>query len=80
MRRAILGWSISVLVLVLGLATAALVAENRRRGSELDLLQRWCEAQERKNELQRTMNARAEWTLLGQEPPPTLAVRAEVDA
>ena len=79
MRRALMGWSAAVLVLVLGLATAALVAENRRRGSELDLLQRWCEAQERKNELQRTENARSEWTLLGQEPPRTPA-RAEVDA
>jgi hypothetical protein len=67
MRR-VLGWSSALLVLALGLVTAGLVAENRRRGSRLDELQRWCEATVRKNELQRTRNARAEWSLLDRDP------------
>ena len=67
MNRALLGWSLSVLSLVLGLLTAAISAENRARGAELDRLQRWCEAESRANELLAVDNARREWALLGGE-------------
>jgi hypothetical protein len=54
-----------VLALVVGLFTAALAAGNRARGHELDRLERWCEAQARRNELVRLANLRREWRLLG---------------
>lgn len=66
MRRALLGWSLCVLALVVGVLTAGLASQNRARGDELDGLERWCEAQSRRNELQRVANQQLEWRLLGQ--------------
>ena len=66
MRRALLGWSLCAAALLVGVRTAALAARNRARGDELDRVERWCEAQARRNELQRVANERAEWELLGQ--------------
>jgi antibiotic biosynthesis monooxygenase (ABM) superfamily enzyme len=63
-------WALVALALVLGIATAALAAENRARADELDTLERWCEAQSRRNELQRVENEKAEWRLAGQKPGP----------
>lgn len=69
MRRALVGWSASVAVLVAGIVTAGLGAENRARGDELDRLERWCEAQVRRNDLARVANRRQEWVVLGQRAP-----------
>ena len=66
MTRALLGWCLCAAALLVGVRTAALAAENRARGDALDRLERWCEAQARRNELQRVANERAEWVLLGQ--------------
>ena len=66
MRRSLGGWLVCALALVAGLWTAALAADNRARGDQLDRLERWCEAQTRRNELQRVSNQRLEWALLGQ--------------
>lgn len=68
MKRAHATWALAALALVLGVATAALAAENRARADELDALERWCEAQSRRNELQRVENDKAEWRLAGQKP------------
>ncbi|MEQ1894611.1 MAG: hypothetical protein ABL998_18880 [Planctomycetota bacterium] len=68
MKRAHVTWALAALALVLGIATAALAAENRARADELDALERWCEAQSRRNELQRVENEKAEWRLAGQKP------------
>ena len=64
MRRALVGWSLGGAALVAGVFTAALAAENRARGDALDRLERWCEAQGRKNELTRVANQRLENELL----------------
>ncbi|HEX6882129.1 MAG TPA: hypothetical protein VF530_02050 [Planctomycetota bacterium] len=64
MKRAWLGWGAGVAVLVVGILTAGLAAENRARGDELDRLQRWCEAQARRNELARLALQRREAALL----------------
>jgi len=64
MKRAQLGWLLCALALASGVLTAAIAAENRARGDELDRLERWCEAQARRNELARVANQRAEWELL----------------
>lgn len=71
MKRATTTWVLAALALLLGVATAARSARNRARGDELDRLERWCEAQSRRNELQRVANEAAEWTLLGQKPGTT---------
>jgi Rad3-related DNA helicase len=55
-RRAVLGWSLCALALASGMLTAGLAAANRARGDELDRLERWCEAQSRRNELARLAN------------------------
>ena len=65
MRRSLATWFTCTSALALGLMTAALSAENRARGYELDELERWCETQSRQNELLRVENARREWILLG---------------
>jgi len=67
-KRATLTWGLAALALLLGVATAVRSAHNRARGDELDRLERWCEAQSRRNELQRVANEAAEWALLGQKP------------
>jgi len=72
MKRASLTWSLTALILLLGLVTAARSAQNRARADRLDRLERWCEAQSRRNELQRVANEAAEWNLLGQKPGPEL--------
>ena len=55
-------------VLTLGLWTSFQAAANRQRGDKLDRAQRWCEAQSRRNDVQRAHNARLEWLLIqGQE-------------
>jgi hypothetical protein len=63
-KRGLLGWLSCALAFAVGLLTAALAAENRARGDELDRYERWCEAQSRKNELLRVENQRLEWQLL----------------
>jgi len=65
-RRGLAGWLLCATALLVGLSTAALAAENRARGAELDRLQRWCEAQQRSNELLRVENAQREWCLLSE--------------
>jgi hypothetical protein len=62
--RAHVAWGLSAAVLVTGLFTAALAAENRARGAELDRRERWCETQARRNEMQAAENRRREWALL----------------
>jgi len=69
-RRVGATWALAALALLLGVATAARAADNRARADELDELERWCEAQSRRNELQRLENERAQWVLLGQTPGP----------
>ena len=64
MTRALLGWCACALALCAGVFSAALAAENRARGDELDRVERWCEAQARKNELARFANQRQEGLLL----------------
>jgi len=68
-RRALASWCLCALALVVGVLTAALAADNRERGDDLDQLERWCEAQSRQNELVRVQNAEREWCLLGQTCP-----------
>lgn len=68
MKRGTLTWALAALALLAGVATAARSARNRARADELDRLERWCEAQSRRNELQRVANEAAEWALLGQKP------------
>jgi len=65
-RRGLSGWLLCLCALALGISTAALSAANRARADQLDQLERWCEAETRRNELQRLENARDEWLLLGQ--------------
>lgn len=77
MRRALVGWGVVLAALVLGILTAGLSSANRARGDELDRLQRWCEAQARRNELARLANRRREWDLLGQRSAGELG-RSEV--
>lgn len=72
MRRSLATWLVCGCTLGLGLLTAALSAENRARGNELDELERWCETQSRQNELARVENTRREWALLGQPCAPRL--------
>ena len=64
MKRALVGWCLCALALATGVLTAGLAAANRARGDELDRLERWCEAQSRRNELARVANQRQEWLLL----------------
>ncbi len=64
MRRGLLGGALCALALVAGVFSAALAAENRARGDALDRLERWCEAQSRRNELLRVRNQRREGELL----------------
>ena len=66
MRRDALGWCLCCAALLGGVLTAALSAANRARGDELDRLERWCEAQVRKNELLLVEIERREWILLGE--------------
>jgi hypothetical protein len=73
MKRAWIGWGASVAALVAGILTAAQASENRARGDELDRLQRWCEAQARRNDLARLANQRLEWEVLGQREAGQLA-------
>ena len=68
MKRTRATWALAALALLLGLATAARAADNRARANALDQLERWCEAQSRRNELQRVEIEKAEWRLLGQKP------------
>jgi len=63
-RPALIAWWLCALALFTGLLTAALAAANRARGDELDRLERWCEAQSRRNDLARVANQRQEWHLL----------------
>jgi hypothetical protein len=63
-RRSLAGWCLCALALATGVLTAGLAAANRARGDELDRLERWCEAQSRRNELARVANQRQEWRLL----------------
>jgi hypothetical protein len=63
MIRVIGGWILCLAALVLGVATAAQASANRARGDELDRLERWCEAQSRRNDLARAENQRQEWRL-----------------
>lgn len=65
MNKGPLGWSLCGAVLLVGVVTAVSSSSNRARGDELDRLQRWCEAQSRRNELLRLDNQRREWKLLG---------------
>ncbi|MSR62563.1 MAG: hypothetical protein EXS08_08985 [Planctomycetes bacterium] len=65
MKRAHVGWILCAALLFGGMFTAALSSANRARGNELDRLERWCEAQARRNELTRTANQCREWQLLG---------------
>ena len=67
MKRAVIGWCLGGAIIVIGVCTASLSTRNRARGDELDQLERWCETQERRNELQRVSNRRAEWDLLAGE-------------
>jgi hypothetical protein len=72
-RRAAAGWCLCALAFGTGVLTAALAAENRARGDELDRLERWCEAQSRRNDLLRLANQRAEYELFagaGEEARP----------
>jgi hypothetical protein len=62
--RALLAWCLSALALASGVFTAASAAANRARGDELDRIERWCEAQSRRNELARLAVQRREWRLL----------------
>lgn len=73
MKRVHATWLLAAAALVLGVLTAARAADNRARADELDALERWCEAQARRNELQRLANERAEWVLLGRSPGPLSA-------
>jgi hypothetical protein len=66
MTRGLAGWTLCAVALLTGVLTAALSSRNRARGDELDRLERWCEAQARRNELARVENQRQEWRLLGQ--------------
>ncbi len=77
MRRGLLGWSLCALALVVGVFSAALATENRARGDALDRLERWCEAQARRNELARVHNQRREGELLhGPDVPEARVPRA----
>jgi hypothetical protein len=69
-KRAFVGWSLCAAALLLGVLTAAQSSANRARGDQLDRLERWCEAQARRNELARVANQRQEWILLGQSQAP----------
>jgi len=69
MKAGHVAWGACVTALVTGMITAALSSENRARGDELDRLERWCEAQSRRNELTRVAIQRAEWELLCQVEP-----------
>ncbi len=64
MKRPLAGWCVCALALASGVLTAGLAAANRARGDELDRLERWCEAQSRRNELARVENHRQECHLL----------------
>jgi len=66
MTRAHVGWILCAALLLAGVLTAAQSSANRARGNELDRLERWCEAQARRNELAHTANQRREWQLLGE--------------
>lgn len=68
MKRGLLGWLACMLAFAAGVLTAALAAENRARGDELDRHERWCEAQSRQNDLQRVENERLEWQLVSARP------------
>jgi len=72
-KRAFVGWSLCAVALLLGVLTAAQSSANRARGDQLDRLERWCEAQARRNELARGANQRQEWILLGQTQKKELA-------
>jgi hypothetical protein len=67
-KRATATWILAGAALVLGVLSAAQASENRTRADQLDALERWCETQSRRNELQRLANERAEWQLLAQKP------------
>jgi len=75
-KRAWLGWGASVAVLLVGILTAGLAAENRARGDELDRQQRWCEAQARRNELARLALQQHEAALLARQVPGAQPVEA----
>ena len=79
MRRNRVGWSAAVAALVAGVATAGLAAENRARGDELDRLQRWCEAQARRNDLARVANQRRERLVLEQRTSGELGSHPEAN-
>ena len=64
MKRSLAGWCLCALALATGVLTAGLAAANRAHGDELDRLERWCEAQSRRNELARVENQRQECRLL----------------
>ena len=70
MKRAQLGWLLCALALASGVLTAVIASKNRARGDELDRLERWCEAQTRRNELARVANEHAEWELLSGKSAP----------
>lgn len=61
--RVLCGWILCVAALVLGIATAAQASANRARGDALDRLERWCEAEARRNDLARAAIQREEWEL-----------------
>jgi hypothetical protein len=72
-KRALAGWCLCALAFATGVFTAAIAAENRARGDELDRHERWCEAQSRQNDLLRVANERAELRLLTGCAPGELA-------
>ena len=56
--------------LVVGVLTSSISAKNRKRGNELDDLQRNCEQTLRQNEHLRARNQQLEWTLFSEEGVP----------
>ena len=77
MKRALLAWSLCALALVVGVGSSVVATQNRARGDELDRLERWCEAQARRNELARVQNQRREDELL-HAPLPTAPERVRL--
>ena len=73
MIRNLLAIAFCTLALFVGVVTSSVSAKNRLRGNRLDSLQRWCEAQSRRNEHLRAQNATEQWSLLSGEKEPVQA-------
>ena len=73
MTRDLLAIAACTLALFVGVVTSSISASNRLRGNRLDALQRWCEAQSRRNEKLRAENATEQWFLLSGEEEPVQA-------